>query len=48
MTKSVHNLYKDIEALRIANAMMTQIDYDVSNSLTVKLSDIAISIGDIS
>lgn len=28
MTKSVHNLYKDIEALRIANALMTQIDYD--------------------
>lgn len=28
MCMSTHNLYKDIEALRIANALMTQIDYN--------------------
>ena len=28
MCKSVHNMYKDIEALRIANALMSQIDYN--------------------
>lgn len=28
MCKSIHTLYRDIEALRIANALMTQIDYN--------------------
>lgn len=28
MSKSVHGLYKDIEALRVASALMTQVDYN--------------------
>ncbi|MCM1219019.1 MAG: FtsK/SpoIIIE domain-containing protein, partial [Lachnospiraceae bacterium] len=45
MCKSIHNLYKDIEGLRVAYALMSQVDYDrfVDESDVQQVSELSLS-----